>query len=83
MDLSTSSTRCSQLQEANRAWQQFHQNQVELFRSKLQDSISLDDNFNLEQIAQQILIHLNRLENQKDNDNQLGMKFSRNKTLTV
>ncbi|CAF5118178.1 unnamed protein product, partial [Rotaria sp. Silwood1] len=70
-DLTASSAHCLQLEEANRAWQQFHQNQLELFRHKLQDSIPLDDNFTLEQIAQQIFIHLQQLQNNKDNTNQL------------
>jgi chromosome segregation ATPase len=71
-NLSSLTAQCSQLDEANRAWQQFHQSQLEIFRNKLQDWIPLDDNFTLEQIAQQIVIHLNELAN----NNQSGRKFS-------
>ncbi|CAM4859045.1 unnamed protein product [Rotaria socialis] len=66
-DLSASSAHCLQLEEANRAWQQFHQSQLEIFRNKLQTSITLDDNFTLEQVAQQILIHFEQLEKSKEN----------------
>jgi len=51
-------TQSTQLDEDNRAWQQFHQNQLEIFREKLQNWISLDTNSTLEQIAQQILNQL-------------------------
>ncbi len=71
-NLSNLTVQCAQLDEANRAWQQFHQNQLEIFRNKLQDWIPLDENFTLEQIAQQIVIHLNELAN----NNQSGRKFS-------
>ena len=60
-NLSNLTAQCSQLNEANLAWQQFHQNQIELFRNKLQDSVLLDENSTLEQIAQQILVHLDQL----------------------
>ncbi|CAF4270640.1 unnamed protein product, partial [Rotaria magnacalcarata] len=66
-DLSASSAHCLQLEEANRAWQQFHQSQLEIFRNKLQTSITLDDNFTLEQLAEQILIHFEQLEKSKEN----------------
>ncbi|CAF4622746.1 unnamed protein product, partial [Rotaria socialis] len=66
-DLSASSAHCLQLEEANRAWQQFHQSQLEIFRNKLQTSITIDDNFTLEQVAQQILIHFEQLEKSKEN----------------
>ncbi|CAF1375878.1 unnamed protein product, partial [Rotaria sordida] len=80
-DLTASSAHCLQLEEANRAWQQFHQNQLELFRQKLQNSIPLDENFTLEQIAQQVLIHLQQLENNNQLDTSSTID-SLNKQLT-
>lgn len=58
----------AQLDEANHAWQQFHQNQLEIFRNKLQNWILLDENSTLEQIAQQILLQLDQLVNNKDSN---------------
>jgi len=68
INLSNLTVQCAQLDEANRAWQQFHQNQLEIFRNKLQDWILLDENSTLEQIAQQIVTQLDQLAN----NNQLG-----------
>jgi chromosome segregation ATPase len=69
-NLSNLTAQCAQLDEANRAWQQFHQNQLEIFRNKLQDWILLDENSTLEQLAQQIVIQLDQLANNKQNTNQ-------------
>jgi hypothetical protein len=74
-DLVSLTTQCAQLDEANRAWQQFHQNQLEIFRNKLQDWILFDDNSNLEQIAQQVIVQLDQLANSRENQSQLGMKI--------
>ncbi|CAF3367171.1 unnamed protein product, partial [Rotaria sp. Silwood2] len=60
-DLAITTTKCTQFDEANRAWQQYYQNQLELFHEKLQDWISLDANASLEQIAHQIAMYLNQL----------------------
>ncbi len=60
-NLSILTAQCTQLNEANLAWQQFHQNQLEIFRNKLQDWILLDENSTLEQIAQQIVIQFDQL----------------------
>ncbi len=53
--ISLLTTRCSQLDQANHAWEEFHRNQLESFREKLQDLIPIDSNSSLEQIAQEIL----------------------------
>jgi hypothetical protein len=45
----------AQLNEANRAWQDFHQSQLDNFRKKVQDYIQIDDDFSFDQIAQQIV----------------------------
>lgn len=48
-------TQCSQLDEANRAWQQYSHSQIEDFRSKLQDYVTSDNNMSLDSVAQQII----------------------------
>ena len=53
--LSLLTTRCTQLDQANHAWQEFHQNQLVPFREKLQESLPIDSDASLEQIAQDIL----------------------------
>jgi hypothetical protein len=52
--------RCAQLDEANRAWQQYHQTQSDDFRRKLQDYLPMDENTSLDEIAQQIVDHFNK-----------------------
>ncbi len=44
-----------QLNEANRAWQEFHQTQLDNFRTKVQDCIQTDGDVSFDQIAQQIV----------------------------
>ncbi len=45
----------AQLNEANRAWQEFHQSQLGNFREKVQDCIQIGDDFSFDQIAQEIV----------------------------
>jgi hypothetical protein len=77
-ELSALTAQCAQLDEANRAWQQYHQNQLELFRKNLEDWIFLDENSTLEQIGQQIINQLDQLGRLKQNDQQSGMNTSIN-----
>lgn len=58
---------CTQLDEANHAWQIYHENQVKIFRDNLQDSIFLDENQNLEQMAHEIRQEFNKLKETDDN----------------
>ncbi len=51
---------CAQLDEANRAWQLYQQTQVDNFRSKLHDCLSIDNNASLDEIAQQIVDQVTR-----------------------
>lgn len=74
-ELSASSAHCLQLEEANRAWQQFHQNQLDMFRSKLQHLLPMDESFTLDQLAQQIIDYLELLERNKENQSQFGKKL--------
>ena len=48
------SAQCAQLDEANRAWQQYHQIQLDNFRNKICDVLPIDENTSFDEIAQQI-----------------------------
>ncbi len=48
-------SQCAQLEEANRAWQQYQQTVADNFRSKLVDYLPIDENMSLDQIPQQIV----------------------------
>ncbi len=76
--LSDLKTECTQLAEANRAWQEYHENQLNLFRKNLEDWIFLDENTTLEQIGQQIINQFDQLGRNKQSEQQSGMKISRN-----
>ena len=51
---------CAQLDEANRAWQQYQQTQSDNFRHKLHDYLLIDENTSLDEIAQQIVHHISK-----------------------
>jgi DNA anti-recombination protein RmuC len=51
---------CAQLDEANRAWQQYHQTQLDSFRNKLVDQLPIDENRSLDEIGQQIIDQMNK-----------------------
>lgn len=61
-DLATTTARCTQLDEANRAWSQYHQNQLDAFRDSLQERITLDSELDLGQMAVKIIGHLDELK---------------------
>ncbi|CAF3364647.1 unnamed protein product, partial [Rotaria sp. Silwood2] len=44
-----------QLNEANRAWQEFHLTEVDNFRRKIQDFLQIDDDISFDHIAQKII----------------------------
>lgn len=46
---------CAQLDEANRAWQLYQQKQVDDFRNKLNDYLSIDGNTSFDEMARQIV----------------------------
>ena len=48
-------TQCSQLEEANRAWQQYEQVQLDSFRRKVENYLSIDENASFEEISQQAI----------------------------
>ena len=45
---------CTQLDEANRAWQLYQQTQLDTFKQTMHDFIPIDDTLSFEQAAQQI-----------------------------
>lgn len=45
---------CAQLDQANRAWQQFQQAQLDTIRTKLQDYFPIEENTSADEIAQLI-----------------------------
>ncbi|CAF5226082.1 unnamed protein product, partial [Rotaria magnacalcarata] len=51
---------CAQLDEANRAWQQYHQTQVQDFRCKLRDYFSLNENISLDYAAEHIIEQISK-----------------------
>jgi len=65
-NLEVLTSQCAQLNEANRAWQQFHQAQLENFRNKLQNSLPIENTFSFDQIAQLISDHIHQLVNERD-----------------
>ncbi len=50
----------AQLENANRAWQTFYDNQIDLLKNKFQDYIQFDDNPDFEQIIQLIATELGK-----------------------
>ena len=60
-------TQCAQLDEANRAWQLYHQTQLDSFKDKLQNSLSIENSLSFDDIAQQILVHLDHMQNENEN----------------
>ncbi len=59
-NLARLTTQCAQLDEANHAWQQFHQSELDNFRNKLQNNLPIDKNLSFDEIAQLIVDHLNQ-----------------------
>ncbi|CAF3408658.1 unnamed protein product, partial [Rotaria sp. Silwood2] len=58
-------TQCAQFDEANRAWQQFQQAQLDNFRNKFKHILLIDNNLSIDQIAQLLVDYLNHLVNQR------------------
>jgi chromosome segregation ATPase len=60
------SAQCAQLEEANKAWQEFHQAQLENFRNKFRNNLPMENNISFDEIAQSIIDYLNQLINERD-----------------
>jgi len=56
----TLTSQCAQLDEANRAWQQYQQTQFDNFREKICDVLPIDENASFDEIAQQITEQINK-----------------------
>lgn len=54
----------AQLEEANHAWQQFHQTQIESFRNKLQPSLPIEIDLSLDDIAEYIVRHIDEVNDE-------------------
>ncbi len=54
-NLTALTNQCAQLDQVNRAWQQFQQIQLESFRNTIHDYLPVDENLSLEQTAQRIV----------------------------
>ena len=51
---------CAQLDEANKAWQLYHTTQVDAFRNKLHEHLSLAETGSLDDLAEQIVEQVQR-----------------------
>jgi hypothetical protein len=60
----------SQLDETNRAWQQYQQTQLDILRNQLQSCLSIDSNTSFDEIAQQIVSQVT--EEREDFDERYG-----------
>jgi hypothetical protein len=58
---------CTQLDEANQAWQQYHQTQVDSFTNKLQKSLPIENSLPLDDIAQHIVARFDQQQNEHEN----------------
>ena len=56
----TLTTQCAQLDEANKAWQLYHATQVDAFRNKLHEHLSLAETGSLDDLAEQIVDQVQR-----------------------
>lgn len=59
-NLALLTNQCARLEEANQAWQQFHQVQLENFRNKLRTQLPMENEFSFDEMAQTIIDHLHR-----------------------
>ena len=66
VDYTALQNQCTQLDAANRAWQLFYDNQMDLLRNKFQDSFNFDQNENFEQIIEIIVEKLDQERQKKD-----------------
>lgn len=65
-NLTTLTGQCARLDEANRAWQQYHQDEFDGFRDKLRKSLPVDSSQSLGDAADMIAAHLNQMKHEQD-----------------
>ena len=58
--VATLTAQCAELDEANRAWQLYHQTQADTFRTKLQEHLPIDESVSFDQIPEVIVNQLNK-----------------------
>ena len=59
-EIVTLTSQCAQLNEANQAWQLYHATQVDAFRNKLHEYLSLAESGSLDDLAEQIVEQVQR-----------------------
>ena len=64
--LAALTTQRDQLDEANRAWQLYHQTQLDNFKDRLQPSLSFENSLSFDDIAQQLVTHINQLNQEHE-----------------
>ena len=57
---------CAQLDQTNRAWQSYQQAQLDNLRNKLMHHIPVDENMSLDEIAQQLVDHITKEQQDVD-----------------
>lgn len=70
---------CAQLDEANRAWQQYHQNELDSFKEKLRQNLPIADGLSLDDAAHSIVAHLDQV---KDEQNRLRQQLQTSEQFT-
>lgn len=65
-NLTILTAQCARLDEANRAWQQYHQNELDNFREKLRKDLPMDDSLSLDDAAHSIVAHLDQVKNEQN-----------------
>ena len=73
---------CAQLDEANRAWQQYQQAQLDIFRTKLLDYVPMDENTPFDQMAQEIVDSIVK-EREEFNERLQTVEQSNNDLLSI
>lgn len=64
-EIETLRNRCLQMETANQAWQQYFEQQFELFRHRFESLISFDpDLTTMEQISEKLFVHLTDIQQQ-------------------
>ncbi|CAF3634115.1 unnamed protein product, partial [Rotaria sordida] len=62
----TLTTQYTQLDEANRAWQQYHQIQLDNFKNKLQINLPIDNDLSFDDIAQYINTYIDQIKDEHE-----------------
>lgn len=66
-DLVVLQNQCTELDNANRAWQSFYDQQIEIVKNKLQEYISFTDNSTFDEMIQLIVDEFEQITQLTDN----------------